>query len=100
MDYPNYGFLARLKPEQLRAGARVDVGAKRRPTDFALWKFSPKGAKRQMEWQSPWGVGFPGWHIECSAMATKYLGPLTRGYRPEAAAALPSVIGGPGSDFI
>lgn len=73
---PNYGFLARLKPEQLRAGARVDVGAKRRPTDFALWKFSPKGAKRQMEWQSPWGVGFPGWHIECSAMATKYLGPF------------------------
>jgi tRNA synthetases class I (C) catalytic domain len=49
---PNYGFLARLRPEQLRAGARVDVGAKCRPTDFALWKFSPKGAKRQMEWQS------------------------------------------------
>ena len=47
---------------------------KRNPSDFALWKFSPKNEKRQMEWQSPWGVGFPGWHIECSAMAMKYLG--------------------------
>ncbi len=47
---------------------------KRNPTDFALWKFSPKDKKRQMEWDSPWGVGFPGWHIECSAMAMKYLG--------------------------
>ncbi len=42
--------------------------------DFALWKFSPKDKKRQMEWDSPWGVGFPGWHVECSAMAMKYLG--------------------------
>ena len=48
---------------------------KRNPTDFALWKFSPKDKKRQMEWDSPWGVGFPGWHVECSAMAMKYLGP-------------------------
>ncbi len=47
---------------------------KRNPTDFALWKFSPAGARRQMEWDSPWGVGFPGWHIECSAMAMKFLG--------------------------
>ena len=47
---------------------------KRNPTDFALWKFSPKDKKRQMEWDSPWGVGFPGWHTECSAMAMKYLG--------------------------
>ena len=46
---------------------------KRQPTDFALWKFSPAGEKRQMEWESPWGIGFPGWHIECSAMAEKYL---------------------------
>ncbi len=45
-------------------------------TDFALWKFSPPGEKRQMEWASPWGIGFPGWHIECSAMAQKYLGEL------------------------
>ncbi|MBI3548668.1 MAG: cysteine--tRNA ligase [Elusimicrobia bacterium] len=59
----------------LKAGARVEVNPeKRNPTDFALWKFSPKGTKRQMEWPSPWGVGFPGWHIECSAMAMKYLG--------------------------
>jgi cysteinyl-tRNA synthetase len=49
------------------------MGDKRSPTDFALWKFSPAGARRQMEWESPWGVGFPGWHIECSAMALAYL---------------------------
>ncbi len=47
---------------------------KRNATDFALWKFSPAGVKRQMEWASPWGIGFPGWHIECSAMSMKYLG--------------------------
>jgi cysteinyl-tRNA synthetase len=52
----------------------VDQGEKRCPTDFALWKFSPKNEQRQMEWESPWGVGFPGWHIECSAMAQHYLG--------------------------
>jgi cysteinyl-tRNA synthetase len=50
------------------------MGEKRHITDFALWKFSPKDQKRQMEWDSPWGVGFPGWHIECSAMSAKYLG--------------------------
>jgi cysteinyl-tRNA synthetase len=71
---PDYGHLARLDKSGLQAGSRVDVGEKRQPTDFALWKFSPPGEKRQMEWQSPWGVGFPGWHIECSAMAEKYLG--------------------------
>lgn len=59
----------------LQGGARVEMSdEKRNPTDFALWKFSPKDKKRQMEWDSPWGVGFPGWHIECSAMAMKYLG--------------------------
>ena len=47
---------------------------KRNPTDFALWKFSPPDVRRQMEWDSPWGMGFPGWHIECSAMSMKYLG--------------------------
>ena len=72
---PDYGYLARLDIEGLRAGVRVDTGDKRSPTDFALWKFSPSGAERQMEWDSPWGVGFPGWHIECSAMSAKYLGP-------------------------
>jgi len=71
-----YGHLARLDVEGLRAGARVDMAEKRNPTDFALWKFSPPGVKRQMEWDSPWGMGFPGWHIECSAMSAKYLGPF------------------------
>jgi cysteinyl-tRNA synthetase len=71
---PDYGYLARLDKAGLEAGRRVDVGEKRHPTDFALWKFSPPGAQRQMEWDSPWGRGFPGWHIECSAMAQKYLG--------------------------
>jgi cysteinyl-tRNA synthetase len=72
---PDYGYLARLDKGGLEAGKRVDVGEKRHPTDFALWKFSPSGERRQMEWDSPWGRGFPGWHIECSAMAEKYLGP-------------------------
>ena len=71
---PDYGYLARLDKAGLDAGRRVDVGEKKHATDFALWKFSPPGEKRQMEWESPWGVGFPGWHIECSAMAQKYLG--------------------------
>jgi cysteinyl-tRNA synthetase len=71
---PDYGYLARLDRAGLEAGKRVDVGEKHSITDFALWKFSPPGEKRQMEWPSPWGVGFPGWHIECSAMAQKYLG--------------------------
>jgi cysteinyl-tRNA synthetase len=73
---PDYGYLARLDVEGLQAGARVNMAEKRNPTDFALWKFSPPGEKRQMEWDSPWGVGFPGWHIECSAMSAKYLGPF------------------------
>jgi cysteinyl-tRNA synthetase len=71
---PDYGYLARLDKAGLDAGRRVDIGEKRQATDFALWKFSPPGEKRQMEWPSPWGVGFPGWHIECSAMGQKYLG--------------------------
>jgi cysteinyl-tRNA synthetase len=70
----NYGYLARLDVEGLQAGSRIEMGEKRNPTDFALWKFSPPGQQRQMEWESPWGVGFPGWHIECSAMAAVYLG--------------------------
>lgn len=71
--FPSYCDFARLEPESLRAGERVDMGEKRAPTDFALWKFSPQDQKRQMEWDSPWGVGFPGWHIECSAMSLAYL---------------------------
>ncbi|HYC83523.1 MAG TPA: cysteine--tRNA ligase, partial [Candidatus Paceibacterota bacterium] len=70
-----YGELARLDTEGLKAGARIEVNPeKRNPADFALWKFSPAGGKRQQEWESPWGIGFPGWHIECSAMSMKYLG--------------------------
>lgn len=75
--FPRYDALVgRSRLEGLRGGARVEMSdEKKNPTDFALWKFSPKDKKRQMEWDSPWGVGFPGWHIECSAMAMKYLGP-------------------------
>ena len=73
--YPKYGQLSGNITEQLKAGARVEVNPeKKNPSDFALWKFSPKNEKRQMEWDSPWGKGFPGWHIECSAMSMKYLG--------------------------
>ncbi|MDR0331038.1 MAG: cysteine--tRNA ligase [Chitinispirillales bacterium] len=71
--FPAYCDFARIDPQSLRAGERVDMGEKRGVTDFALWKFSPKGPKRQMEWESPWGVGFPGWHIECSAMSLAHL---------------------------
>ena len=70
----DYGKLADLKHQDLKAGFRVEIGGKKNPTDFALWKFSSQPGKRQMEWKSPWGVGFPGWHIECSAMSVKYLG--------------------------
>ncbi len=71
----DYGKLARLNKEGLKAGIRVEMAeGKKNPTDFALWKFSPKDKKRDMEWDSPWGKGFPGWHLECSVMASKYLG--------------------------
>ncbi len=69
-----YFKLSRQNPEELKGGIRVDLGDKKNVSDFALWKFSPQGEKRQMEWDSPWGVGFPGWHIECSAMSMKALG--------------------------
>lgn len=81
-----YGRLSGQKADEKRAGARVDMGEKRNGTDFALWKLSNSRldspeehsdegsqSKRAMEWPSPWGVGFPGWHIECSAMSLKYL---------------------------
>ncbi len=70
----DYGKLARLDVEGLRSGARVKNVGKRNTTDFALWKFTPKGVKRDMEWESPWGTGFPGWHLECSVMAGDLLG--------------------------
>lgn len=71
---PDYGKLGGQNLSELRGGARIENNNKRNITDFALWKFSPKDKKRQMEWDSPWGVGFPGWHLECSAMSMKYLG--------------------------
>lgn len=61
--------------ETLKAGTRVEFNPQKvNITDFGLWRFSPKDRKRLMEWNSPWGDGFPGWHIECSAMSIKYLG--------------------------
>jgi cysteinyl-tRNA synthetase len=73
--FPDYGKFARLDVDEQQPGKRVDFNPeKRNSTDFALWKFSPKDSKRDMEWDSPWGKGFPGWHIECSAMSMKYLG--------------------------
>jgi cysteinyl-tRNA synthetase len=70
--FPEYGKLSKRKTEELLAGARVEPGEnKRNPLDFALWKKSKEG---EPGWKSPWGVGRPGWHIECSAMSMKYLG--------------------------
>lgn len=73
--FENYGELSGLTIENIKEGARVDPNPeKKNPTDFALWKFSPKDKKRQQEWQSPWGMGFPGWHLECSSMILTELG--------------------------
>ncbi|MES2755749.1 MAG: cysteine--tRNA ligase [Pseudomonadota bacterium] len=71
---PDYGYLSRLDRAGMQSGKRVDIGEKKQPTDFALWKLSGIAGRRQMEWDSPWGLGFPGWHIECSAMSAKHLG--------------------------
>ena len=71
---PDYGKLAGLDRQSLKAGARVETREKKNPHDFALWKFTPPGEKRQMEWDAFGRKGFPGWHIECSAMSIKYLG--------------------------
>jgi cysteinyl-tRNA synthetase len=72
--FKNYGKLSRKKIGGLEAGKRVEMKEKKNKTDFALWKFSDEPGVRQQEWESPWGLGFPGWHIECSAMSMKYLG--------------------------
>lgn len=72
--FKDYGKLAKLNIKGLQAGKRVELKEKKNKTDFALWKFSNPDEKRQQEWKSPWGIGFPGWHIECSAMSMKYLG--------------------------
>jgi cysteinyl-tRNA synthetase len=71
--FPGYGQLSGQRLDHMKAGHRVDVESdKRDPEDFALWKAAEPG--RLMKWPSPWGEGFPGWHIECSAMSMKYLG--------------------------
>ena len=82
----DYGKLARLDLDGLKFGSRIKIRGKKNVSDFALWKFSYQGgrsfdpaqddakSRRQMEWDSPWGKGFPGWHIECSAMSMKHLG--------------------------
>ena len=73
--FSDYGALTGGSLSGQRAGARVEYNdLKRNPTDFALWKFSPTNVKRQMEWESPWGVGFPGWHTECCVMSMNLLG--------------------------
>lgn len=72
VKYPEYGRLSKRRLEDLQAGARVDVDErKRHPMDFALWKSSKPG---EPSWESPWGAGRPGWHIECSAMSIRHLG--------------------------
>jgi cysteinyl-tRNA synthetase len=65
----DYGVLEPQRLAGQRPGERVVMGEKKNPTDFAVWKLSPAGSKRQMEWDSPWGKGFPGWHLECSAIS-------------------------------
>jgi cysteinyl-tRNA synthetase len=73
--FPSYGELARLKLDDLKAGARTDVDEnKRNPYDFVLWFTKSKFENQALVWDSPWGRGYPGWHIECSAMSRKYLG--------------------------
>lgn len=73
--FPEYGKLGEQDTDNIMEGARVEKNPeKNNPTDFALWKFSSPEENRQQEWDSPWGVGYPGWHIECSAMGMNILG--------------------------
>lgn len=73
VKYGKYGVLSKLDLDEQLAGARVEVNdQKRHPADFAVWKKAPK--EHLQQWESPWGMGYPGWHIECSAMGRKYLG--------------------------
>ena len=84
LRFRKYGELWKTAPKETRARDNITIKEKKNPQDFALWKFSaPSGADpstiknfplRDMQWPSPWGIGFPGWHIECSAMSMKYLG--------------------------
>ena len=71
----DYGRLALIDGKDLQIGARIEaIPGKRHPADFAVWRRSPPGKRRLMEWISPWGPGAPGWHLECSVMSLKYLG--------------------------
>jgi cysteinyl-tRNA synthetase len=73
--FETYGELSGLTKEAIKEGARVEINPeKKNPNDFAVWKFSPKDKMRWQEWDSPWGRGFPGWHLECSAMSIAELG--------------------------
>lgn len=73
--FAGYGSFAELDLDDAGPHGRIATNPqKKNHADFALWKFSPKDSNRDMEWDSPWGIGFPGWHIECSAMSMKYLG--------------------------
>ncbi len=73
--FPAYGELARLNLDELRAGARIDIDPnKRGPLDFVLWFTKSKFENQELQWESPWGRGYPGWHIECSAMSIHHLG--------------------------
>ena len=73
--FQDYGKLAQLEKQDLRAGARIEVDEnKKNLSDFVLWFVESKHGDQEMQWESPWGRGFPGWHIECSAMSSKYLG--------------------------
>jgi cysteinyl-tRNA synthetase len=74
-SFPNYGKLSKRNLDDLLSGARVELGElKRDPLDFALWKATKPGEPESVSWESPWGPGRPGWHLECSAMCQKYLG--------------------------
>ena len=74
-SFPEYGKLSKNKVSELRKGARIEVDeTKEDPVDFALWKFSKPDEPAEAKWDSPWGKGRPGWHIECSAMAKKCFG--------------------------
>ena len=97
----DYGKLTGLNFEKLnqtlKAGSRIEVSPeKKNITDFSLWKFSPKGVKRQMEWDSPWGIGFPGWHIECATLNLKFLAQAFKGSKfvPEQAQTIDIHCGG------
>lgn len=74
-SWPSYGELTRQKPEDMEAATDADPRGKRDPRDFALWKGYKPTEPQSASWPSPWGAGRPGWHIECSAMSRRYLGP-------------------------